>query len=240
MKAFTSLFSAALLVASALGQQLTINTPASVVVCQPILLTFSGGTPPYIIVRNWLFCVFPPAYSDAISCILPGATPNGTPLEQFTGITGTSFTWTVNQPGGTSVSLTLRDSTGAAAQSAPFDVGTAADSSCLTSSASTGASTTGSTPATTASGTTSTPATTPSTTVSSTPVTTPSTTAVSTPVTTPSTAATSTRPSTSAASTSGSSSASPSATGGASGALANAASLGAVGFVGAVVAAIMA
>ncbi|KAI0784262.1 hypothetical protein C8Q75DRAFT_780745 [Abortiporus biennis] len=44
MKAFTSLFSAALLVASALGQQLTINTPASVVVCQPILLTFSGGT----------------------------------------------------------------------------------------------------------------------------------------------------------------------------------------------------
>ncbi|KAG2146188.1 Endonuclease/exonuclease/phosphatase [Suillus bovinus] len=89
----------ALFVASTLAQ-FTINTPANVVECQPTLLTWSGGT----------------------GNILPGATPNGAAVENLGQQNSTSVTWVCNIQSGTSLGLTLRDSTGLTAQSAPFTV----------------------------------------------------------------------------------------------------------------------
>ena len=58
----------------------------------------------------------------SIYSLLPGGQPSATPLVDFGRQNGTSLTWTVNQPAGTSLGLTLRDSTGKVAQSAPFTV----------------------------------------------------------------------------------------------------------------------
>ncbi|KAG2147561.1 hypothetical protein DEU56DRAFT_784643 [Suillus clintonianus] len=93
----------ALFIAGALAQ-FTINTPANVVECQPTLLAWSGGTAPYFL------------------SILPGATPNGVALENLGQQNSTSVTWVCNIASGTSIGLTLRDSTGLTAQSAPFTV----------------------------------------------------------------------------------------------------------------------
>ncbi|KAH8099938.1 hypothetical protein BXZ70DRAFT_939653 [Cristinia sonorae] len=187
MQFSTSLVSVAIFVAGALAQgPITINTPENVVVCQPTLLTFSGGVPPYIL------------------SVLPGNQPSAQPLEQYTNLTGTSYTWNANIAAGTQVGLTLRDSTGAAGQTAPFPINAGVgDTSCLSQPSGGNASgggtaappNTGSNPpATTAATTSSTgttapptttpPATTGSTTRSTTGSTTGSTTAPPAPTTT--------------------------------------------------------
>ncbi|KAJ3491766.1 hypothetical protein NLI96_g436 [Meripilus lineatus] len=224
MKAFTSLIATALFATSAVAQFM-INTPANVVVCQPTLLTWTGGTPPYFLRQMHL-----PFLSDSI---LPGATPGGEALQQFTGLTDTSFRWSTNIAAGTFIGLTLRDNTGATAQSAPFTINSGPDTSCLSSSAG---------PSSTGADTSAAGSTTPGTTPSTTPATSPAPSATS-PVTTP---ASSTRPSSASSgsvSRSGSSS-SPSAstTGGSqnNGALGQPASLGVAAFLGAAVAAVMA
>ncbi|KAH7915611.1 hypothetical protein BJ138DRAFT_1097709 [Hygrophoropsis aurantiaca] len=101
MKSFASL---ALFVAGVLAQSFTINTPANVVECQPTLLQWSGGTAPYYL------------------SILPGSAPTAAALEDLGQQNGTSVTWVANLPAGESIGLTLRDSTGATAQSAPFTI----------------------------------------------------------------------------------------------------------------------
>ncbi|KAI6025720.1 hypothetical protein F5J12DRAFT_809975 [Pisolithus orientalis] len=104
----------ALFVAAALAQStLTINTPANVVECEPTLITWSGGTPPYFL------------------SILPGATPNGAALENLGQQNSTSVTWVANIAAGTSIGLTLRDNTGQVAQSAPFTINSGSSTSCL-------------------------------------------------------------------------------------------------------------
>jgi hypothetical protein len=106
-----SVVSLSLFIAGALAQ-FTINTPANVVECQPTLLAWSGGTAPYFL------------------SILPGATPNGVALENLGQQNGTSVTWTCNIPSGTSIGLTLRDSSGLLAQSAPFTVNPGSTTTC--------------------------------------------------------------------------------------------------------------
>lgn len=69
---------------------------------------------------------------NKIPSILPGGQPSASPLEDLGQQTGTSVTWLVNIAAGTSLGLTLRDSTGAVAQSAPFSV--LASSTFLTTS----------------------------------------------------------------------------------------------------------
>ncbi|GBE88375.1 hypothetical protein SCP_1301900 [Sparassis crispa] len=59
-------------------------------------------------------------------------------------LTGDSFSWTTNITQGTYISLTLRDSTGAACQSAPFSIN-AGNADCLAASASSSASSAAST-----------------------------------------------------------------------------------------------
>ncbi|KAG6817652.1 hypothetical protein H0H87_005409 [Tephrocybe sp. NHM501043] len=54
--------------------------------------------------------------------ILPGNQPTAQALHDFGQVTGNSITWTVNIAAGTSIGLTLRDSTGSTAQSAPFTI----------------------------------------------------------------------------------------------------------------------
>ncbi|EPQ54378.1 hypothetical protein GLOTRDRAFT_130486 [Gloeophyllum trabeum ATCC 11539] len=103
-------------VAGVVGQNFMINTPSNVVVCEPILFTWTGGTPPYYL------------------SILPGGQPSAPALVNLGEQQGTSYTWTVTQPAGTSLGLTLRDSSGQTVQSAPFTVLSGTDTSCLNGS----------------------------------------------------------------------------------------------------------
>ncbi|KAG1835041.1 hypothetical protein EV424DRAFT_341793 [Suillus variegatus] len=133
----------ALFVAGTLAQ-FTINTPANVVECQPTLLQWSGGTAPYFLL-------------SFTQSILPGATPNGAAVENLGQQNSTSVTWVCNIQSGTSLGLTLRDSTGLTAQSAPFTVNPGSSTTCTnTTSLSSGptvatsaAAPTGTTPTTT-------------------------------------------------------------------------------------------
>ncbi|EIN04805.1 hypothetical protein PUNSTDRAFT_92211 [Punctularia strigosozonata HHB-11173 SS5] len=124
MKTFSAVVALVALIPSVLG--LTINTPTSVVQCQPIQLTWSDGTAPYFL------------------SLLPGGQPSATPLESFDSTTSTSFTWTVNLPSGTSVTAQIKDSTGTIAYSDIFTIQSGSDSSCLTSSGVAGATSGGS------------------------------------------------------------------------------------------------
>ncbi|KAF9816653.1 hypothetical protein IEO21_03958 [Rhodonia placenta] len=96
---------------------LTINTPSDVSECIPTLLTWSGGTGPYYL------------------SIEPGNDPSGAPLQQYGPLEGTSFTWPTNITSSQQVSLTIKDSTGATNQCAPFNIN-AGSSSCIGASAS--------------------------------------------------------------------------------------------------------
>ncbi|KAJ6460755.1 hypothetical protein C8R47DRAFT_1327628 [Mycena vitilis] len=194
-----SAFAPLLVVASFAGvalSQLTIITPSAPVECQPTLITWSGGTPPY-----FLTCV----------TFVNDADDQATILVNFGTLSNNSLTWTINQPAGTNCQLFIKDSTGAPQNSAPFSV-SAGSTSCLGGGSSSG----GSAPSSSGSVGASAPAS--SSKASSTPpVSTPatSTPATSTPVSTPGASTTpasasSTKPASSAASVSGSSpSASP-------------------------------
>ncbi|KAH8118063.1 hypothetical protein DFH11DRAFT_1541308 [Phellopilus nigrolimitatus] len=135
MKISFASFIALLVAAGVNAQTLQINTPTaaadggdtlavgasrtSVVQCLPQLLTWSGGTAPYFL------------------SVLPGGQPSAAALVTFPETNSTSTTWNVNVASGTSIGLTLRDSTGATAQSAPVTVQSSSDSSCVGQSAST-------------------------------------------------------------------------------------------------------
>ncbi|KAJ7598758.1 hypothetical protein C8J56DRAFT_1039636 [Mycena floridula] len=104
MKSFTTLFGIAALANTSALAQLTIHTPATVVQCQPVLLSWTGRQ---------------------------GNNPTGAPLEDLGVQTGHTFTWTVDIPAGTSVGFEIRDSTGVIENSAPVIVQPSSDSSCL-------------------------------------------------------------------------------------------------------------
>jgi len=109
----TSLISAALFVAG-VSAQLTVNTPTNVVQCAPLTITWTGGTPPYLL------------------SVHSGNDVNGSPLISFPAATTTSVTWSaVNFSAGTQLDLSLRDSSGLNSQSAIFTIQSGGDSSCL-------------------------------------------------------------------------------------------------------------
>ncbi|KAF9467061.1 hypothetical protein BDZ94DRAFT_1233249 [Collybia nuda] len=84
--------------------QFVVNTPSNAVVCQPVLLTWTGGEAPYFLE------------------ITPANKPSGPALRDLGIQTGTQFTWIVDIAAGTAVGIFLRDSTGAIVQSAPFTI----------------------------------------------------------------------------------------------------------------------
>ncbi|CAE6392940.1 unnamed protein product [Rhizoctonia solani] len=116
---YTSSFLA--FVATALAQSLVINTPASVVQCQPAQVTWTASNTPVFV------------------SIIPGGQPGAAALVDFGSQTGSSLTWTVNIAAGTSLTFQLRDSTGAVAYSSPISVQGSSDSSCLGAQPSTSA-----------------------------------------------------------------------------------------------------
>ncbi|KAJ6615587.1 hypothetical protein B0H10DRAFT_2220236 [Mycena sp. CBHHK59/15] len=121
--------------------QLTINTPNQPIVCEPALLTWSGGTPPYIVVRilSCLDC----SMHDPTNLILQSIDNGDDHTQQFNsfpGLTNTSLTWIVNQPVGQNLILFIRDNTGLQQNSAAFPVLAGGPTSCLTSSSSSGSS----------------------------------------------------------------------------------------------------
>ncbi|EIW83775.1 hypothetical protein CONPUDRAFT_80364 [Coniophora puteana RWD-64-598 SS2] len=92
------------LVGSVVGQQpLVINTPANVVQCEPVLITWDGGVGPYNLTLN------------------KNGVPDS-PVEAFYGLTGNAYTWTVNVKEGTVLGFSLKDSSSDLAQTAPFTI----------------------------------------------------------------------------------------------------------------------
>ncbi|KAH8115569.1 hypothetical protein DFH11DRAFT_1585602 [Phellopilus nigrolimitatus] len=129
----TSFVSVVALFVAAVSAQLQINTPSNVVQCLPQLITWTGsGSAPYFIT------------------VMPGGQPSASALVNFPSQSGSSLTWNVNIAAGTSIMLSIRDQTGNTAMSAPFNVQSSSDSSCVGQSASvTGGSATASSPAST-------------------------------------------------------------------------------------------
>ncbi|KDR76330.1 hypothetical protein GALMADRAFT_247719 [Galerina marginata CBS 339.88] len=92
---------------------LTINTPTSVVQCQPQMLTWADGTAPYYIT------------------IIPAGQPGAAPIKSFDTQTGKSLTFTVDIKGGTQVGFALKDSTGATAYTDSVTIQPSTDASCM-------------------------------------------------------------------------------------------------------------
>ncbi|KAG2367047.1 hypothetical protein BDR07DRAFT_1394689 [Suillus spraguei] len=92
---------------------LTINTPADVVECQPILLTWSGGASPYYLT------------------LVPGGQSMASPIKSFPTQTGTSYTWNVDLQANTIFNIALKDSTGSTAYSDIVTIMSGSDTSCL-------------------------------------------------------------------------------------------------------------
>lgn len=104
---------------AAQGAEPQINTPTSLVQCQPIKITWNGGQPPY-----WVSA-------------LPGGEPAGTPLKDWGQQSGTELTWTVDLPAGTSISMQVKDSNGAINYAQAVSVRAGSDTKCLDGASST-------------------------------------------------------------------------------------------------------
>ncbi|KAJ9100620.1 hypothetical protein QFC21_003664 [Naganishia friedmannii] len=109
---FARYFTAIALVAAAvLGQQ--ISTPPTLTVCQPTLLSWNGGSQPYFL------------------SVIPGGQASAAALKDFGQQTGTSYTWNVDLPAGTQITLKLTDSTGNTVYSSPVTIQAGTSTSCL-------------------------------------------------------------------------------------------------------------
>ncbi|CAE7230512.1 unnamed protein product [Rhizoctonia solani] len=91
----------------------SINTPASLVQCQPTQLTWNATHTPV-----WISCI-------------PGGNPSAPPLKDLGQHNGTSLTWIVDLPKDTLTTFQLRDMMGAVAYTAPLTVQGSSDSSCV-------------------------------------------------------------------------------------------------------------
>ena len=101
MQLINSAAVSALVVAGFAAAQDTFSviTPSSVVQCQPVLISWTGGQAPFF----------------------PRITQPGMPadiIENFAQTSERSFSWTVDQPVGQRVTIVIGDSTGATAASA--------------------------------------------------------------------------------------------------------------------------
>ncbi|CAE6466825.1 unnamed protein product [Rhizoctonia solani] len=91
----------------------SINTPSSLVQCQPAQLTWNASnTPVYI-------------------SIIPGGNASAPALMDLGRQSGTSTTWNVNITGGTSITFRIVDTLGVNAYSAPVTIQSSSNSSCI-------------------------------------------------------------------------------------------------------------
>jgi hypothetical protein len=114
-------------VALAFGQSLTVNTPINPIGCVNQQVTFTGGTAPYILQVN----AYPPSNGQQ-------------PLNTYSNINGSPFTWLVEQAPNTQVFIRLRDSTGLTAETGQINIVAGGPATCAPGSSSTGATTPGS------------------------------------------------------------------------------------------------
>ncbi|KAI0775221.1 hypothetical protein BD413DRAFT_296530 [Trametes elegans] len=236
----TSVVALALFAAAVSAQDFQINTPNPPTQCVPVQITWSNGQPPFFLVS--FACdasVKTPNETGHCSSnfsIKPGGQPTAAALQQYTGLTGNSFTWSSNITAGTSVGFTLTDAQGNVAQSAAVTIQDGPDSSCLNGGSASSTTVAGGTTSGTDTG-----ATTSTAPAASTTSTGAATTGASS-TTGASTGASTGGSSRSSTGTASGSSSSASATGGSgnNGAMSNAASVGLVGVLGAVAAALLA
>jgi len=107
-------------VASALAQALTVNTPTGAINCLNQAISWVGGTGPYTIQ------------------IQPGGDPTQAALETFTGLAASPYSWFVIEPANTQVFIRLRDNAGTTVESGTFTV--RAGGTCTSSTSAAGSS----------------------------------------------------------------------------------------------------
>ncbi|WWD15958.1 hypothetical protein CI109_100382 [Kwoniella shandongensis] len=95
--------------------QLSVNTPASLIECQPASLSWTATTAPYYI------------------AFLPGGQVSAAALEQLSPVQSAPYTWTVNIAANTNITIRITDGTGAIAYSSPVVIQAGSNSACLTS-----------------------------------------------------------------------------------------------------------
>ncbi|KAG2133653.1 uncharacterized protein EDB93DRAFT_1254750 [Suillus bovinus] len=105
---------------------LTINTPANVVECQPILFSWSGGQSPYYLT------------------LVPGGQSMAAAIKSFPTQTGTSYTWNVDLQANTIFNIALKDTTGAVAYSDIITIMPGSDTSCVNTAVNEGGASSGS------------------------------------------------------------------------------------------------
>ncbi|KAJ8589008.1 hypothetical protein M405DRAFT_768264 [Rhizopogon salebrosus TDB-379] len=120
----TTVFAALLSVVPA-AFALTVNTPASVVECQPTLFSWSGGTGPYYLT------------------LVPGGQSMAAPIKSFPTQTGTSYTWIADLQANTIFNIALKDSTGATSYSDIVTIESGSDITCVNTVVSEGGSSSG-------------------------------------------------------------------------------------------------
>ncbi|KAK4047580.1 hypothetical protein OIO90_006121 [Microbotryomycetes sp. JL221] len=100
---------------------LLINTPTALIQCQPYAVTWSGGDS-----SQYFVSVLPGGQSSAAAIETLGDQPT----------TETSYTWIVNIPAGTQVTLRVIDAAGAQALTAPVTIQDSSITTCLGTQAS--------------------------------------------------------------------------------------------------------
>ncbi|EIM90919.1 uncharacterized protein STEHIDRAFT_118131 [Stereum hirsutum FP-91666 SS1] len=115
MKSFTAIAALVAVVPALVSADLLVNTPTSVVQCEPAQFTWQDGTPPYFLT------------------LIPAGQPSASPLKDFGTQTGTSYTWKADLAANTNFDIALKDSTGATVYSSQVTIQTSSDSSCVNS-----------------------------------------------------------------------------------------------------------
>jgi len=117
MKFFAAVAALLAVVPFTMGQQpLQVNSLTGVIECDPILITWSGGTPPYFLT------------------LIPAGQPSAPAIKEFPTQQGTSYTWIVDLPAGTAFATQIKDSTGLPAFSGNQQVEAGSSSSCVNTS----------------------------------------------------------------------------------------------------------
>ncbi|KAL0580966.1 hypothetical protein V5O48_001058 [Marasmius crinis-equi] len=91
----------------------TMNTPTNLVTCEPVMLSWNGGTAPYFL------------------SLQDGNNFNGPAISRFEQQKTNSMSWTVTVPAGKSVAFLLRDSSGQMSLTAPVSVQGGSQDSCV-------------------------------------------------------------------------------------------------------------
>ncbi|CAO1625709.1 unnamed protein product [Parajaminaea phylloscopi] len=119
MKSFATLAAFVAVAASAVNAA-TVNSPASLIQCQPAAIQWNDA-----------------AAGDVYLSVVKGKDISGPALETFPTQSGTSgsYTWKVDQPAGTELTFIVNDSTGKQNYSSQVTVNAGSDSSCLNGAA---------------------------------------------------------------------------------------------------------